>query len=166
MTIDAPKRTLRMRAISLYESEVETFRAQSIEWDATEMDARVAERLLETLLAMESDVARDELRSMVSGWRHTHEVSRAKRTFPLAAMFPSPDHIFVLGNGVRVFAQDMNQRHVTQRVREVSKVLADHTRSSHHELDMLTRASDALAEAGPGATLADVGALAGIDDVS
>jgi hypothetical protein len=158
-------RTLRQRTISLYDREAAGLLAEHTgEWDADLIVDRVTDALLAILLDLPSDAARDELRGVVGGWCHEHERKRAAATYSDAQLFPMPDHVFVLGERVRVFARDATERHLAARVRLVTEHVRQQMAAAQVELGQLAACQEALADAAPGATLADVGALAERDE--
>lgn len=157
--------TLRRRTVSLYEREAAGLLAEHAgEWSAEVIVDRVTDALLATLLELPQETARDELRGVVGGWCREHERKRAAETYSDGQLFPLPEHIFVLGDGVRVFARDTTERHLASRVRLVTEHVRQQMAAAQVELGQLAACQDALADAAPGATLAEVGALAESDE--
>jgi hypothetical protein len=153
--------TLKRRSTELYELELGNLLGeQAGEFPDGLIVDRVTDRLLTMLTELAPDVVRDELRPIVGGWCGDYERRRGARTYAEGQLFPMPDHIFVLGEGVRVFARDTTERHLAARTRVVAQNLQRQTAAATAELEQLDACRSALADAAPGATLADVGALA------
>lgn len=157
--------TLRRRALALYDDELASLLDEHVgEFQADAVTTRVTRTLLATLLELSPDVAEQELEGVVAGWCREHERERAAQTYREGQLFPHADHVFVLGEGLRVFARDATERHLAARVRVVTENVRRQMAAANVELEGLAACQDALADARPGATLADVGALQAEDD--